>query len=151
MELLTKSPEETARLGERLAHQLKGGEILCLFGNLGSGKTTFTKGLAKGLKIDEKKVNSPTFVIMNMYEGKKPLYHFDFYRFDRPEEIGGVGYDEFLYGDGVAVIEWAERFGDLMPPKRLDIHFKYQDETHRAVTFKAHGEPYQELIRKLSV
>jgi len=151
MKIETNSPSETSRLGEQLARQCKGGEIFCLSGNLGSGKTTFTKGLAKGLKIDEKKVNSPTFVIMNAYEGKVPLYHFDFYRFEKLEEIGGVGYDEFLYGNGVAVIEWAERFGALMPPERLEFKFTYEGEAKRSIEFKAYGKKYQDLVKKLKI
>ena len=146
----TRNPKETMRLGEYLAQGLKGGDILCLSGDLGSGKTTFVKGLAHGLKIDEKKVNSPTFVLMNVYEGKLPLYHFDFYRFEDPKEIVGIGYDEFLYGKGVAVIEWAERFGTLMPPERLEIKLSHSGDDSRTLEFIPHGEKYNTLIKKIN-
>ena len=147
--LETRSPEETLRLGQRLAQCLKGGEIICLSGNLGSGKTTLVKGIARGLKIEEKKVNSPTFVLMNTYEGKLPLHHFDFYRLGDPKEIAGIGYDEFLYGNGVAVVEWAERFGSLMPPENLEIRLTDAGDDKRILNFIAHGAKYQQIVVKL--
>ncbi|MCC6758570.1 MAG: tRNA (adenosine(37)-N6)-threonylcarbamoyltransferase complex ATPase subunit type 1 TsaE [Candidatus Omnitrophica bacterium] len=148
--ITTHSPSETQAIGEQLAKLCKGGEIICLSGDLGTGKTTFVKGIARGLKIDEKKVNSPTFVIMNLYEeGRLPLYHFDFYRLEKPEEIGGVGYDEFLYGNGVAVIEWSERFGALMPPENLAIHLAHSGDHDRGLKITAHGERYKKIAEVL--
>lgn len=147
--ITTYTPDETQMLGECLATQCKGGEIICLSGNLGSGKTTLVKGIAQGLKIDQNKVNSPTFVIMNVYEGRLSLNHFDFYRLEDPKEIGGIGYDEFLYGNGVAVIEWSERFGSLMPPEYLSIDLSDAGEQTRVLTFTAHGKHYQDLIKKI--
>lgn len=147
--ITTYTPDETQMLGERLAAQCKGGEIVCLSGNLGSGKTTLVKGIARGLKIDPNTVNSPTFVIMNVYDGRLPLYHFDFYRLEDPKEIGGIGYDEFLYGNGVAVIEWSERFGTLMPPEYLSIDLCDAGEQTRVLTFNVHGKRYQDLMGAL--
>lgn len=148
--ITTHSSLETQAIGEQLAKLCKGGEIICLSGDLGAGKTTFVKGIARGLKIDEKKVNSPTFVIMNLYEeGRLPLYHFDFYRLERPEEIGGVGYDEFLYGNGVAVIEWSERFGALMPPENLAIHLAHAGDHDRGLKVTAYGERYKKIAEAL--
>ena len=149
--ITTNNPGETQAIGEQLAKLCKGGEILCLSGDLGAGKTTFVKGLARGLKIDEKTVNSPTFVIMNIYEGRLPLYHFDFYRFERQDEIGGIGYDEFLYGNGVAVIEWSERFGTLMPPEHLAIQLGHEGDNARSLRFSAKGDRYQKLLNNLAV
>ncbi len=150
--ITTHSPAETQAIGERLARLCKGGEIICLSGDLGAGKTTFVKGLARGLKIDEKMVNSPTFVIMNLYDqGRLPLYHFDFYRFEKQEEIGGVGYDEFLYGSGVAVIEWSERFGTLMPPENLTIHLGHAGEKERMLKITPYGKRYQDLAGQLKL
>jgi tRNA threonylcarbamoyladenosine biosynthesis protein TsaE len=149
--ITTDNPAQTQAIGERLAKLCKGGEIICLSGDLGAGKTTFVKGLARGLGIDEKKVNSPTFVIMNLYdEGRLPLYHFDFYRLEKPEEIGGVGYDEFLYGKGVAVIEWSERFGALMPPENLAIHLGHVADQSRTLRLTCTGDKYKELLNSLS-
>jgi tRNA threonylcarbamoyladenosine biosynthesis protein TsaE len=149
--ITTQSPAETQAIGEQLARLCKGGEIICLSGDLGAGKTTFVKGLARGLTIDEKTVNSPTFVIMNIYEGRLPLYHFDFYRFERQEEIGGVGYDEFLYGKGVAVIEWSERFGTLMPPENLAIHLGHAGDQARSIKIIPYGERYQKIAHDLRI
>lgn len=145
----THNPAETQAIGEKLARECIGGEIICLSGDLGAGKTTFVKGIARGLDIDEKTVNSPTFVIMNVYEGRLPLYHFDFYRLEKPEEIAGVGYDEFLYGNGVAVIEWSERFGTLMPPENLGIHLFHASEQSRVLKFTAHSKRYSDLFENL--
>ncbi len=144
--ITTHSPQETQKIGERLAKKCRGGEILCLSGNLGAGKTTFVKGIARGLGIDQKTVNSPTFVIMNVYQGRLPLYHFDFYRLESHKDIAGIGYDEFLYGNGVAVIEWAERFGRLMPTDYLAIELSDAGEQIRVLKFMAHGNKYQDLI-----
>ncbi|MCB9757400.1 MAG: tRNA (adenosine(37)-N6)-threonylcarbamoyltransferase complex ATPase subunit type 1 TsaE [Candidatus Omnitrophica bacterium] len=149
LSITTYTPDQTQMLGECLAAQCKGGEIICLSGNLGSGKTTLVKGMARGLKIDENKVNSPTFVIMNVYEGRVSLYHFDFYRLEDPKEIGGIGYDEFLYGNGIAVIEWSERFGSLMPPEYLAIDLSDEGEQKRILKFTAHGKRYQDLMGAL--
>ncbi len=147
--ITTYNPQETQRVAERLARRCQGGEIFCLSGNLGAGKTTFVKGIGRGLGIDEKNVNSPTFVIMNVYQGRLPLYHFDFYRLEDPKEIGGIGYDEFLYGKGVAVVEWAERFGSLMPSEYLSVEISDTAEETRVLKFTAYGKPYQKLIEAL--
>jgi len=148
----TFNPAETQAIGEQLAVLCQGGEIICLSGDLGAGKTTFVKGIARGLKIDEKKVNSPTFVIMNLYEeGRLPLYHFDFYRLEKQEEIGGVGYDEFLYGNGVAVIEWSERFGALMPPENLGVYLGHAGEQSRSLKITPHGERYKKIVHDLKI
>lgn len=150
LHITTHNPQETQKIGERLAKQCQGGEILCLSGNLGAGKTTFVKGIARGLGIDEKNVNSPTFVIMNVYEGRLPLYHFDFYRLESHKDIEGIGYDEFIYGRGVAVVEWAERFGRLMPSEHLSIELSDQGEQTRVLNFKATGQRYENLIGTLN-
>ena len=145
----SKSPEETIDFGEHLARSLKGGDIVCFFGDLGSGKTTFIKGIAKGLKIGHSKVNSPTFVFMNTYQGRLPLFHFDLYRLDDIEGIISIGTDEFFYGDGVSVVEWADRLGSLMPDEylRVDLNHKKMDE--REIQLSAKGHRYQKMIEKM--
>ncbi len=151
--MLSKSAEQTIALGERLARHFKKGDIVCLQGDLGAGKTTFIKGVAKGLKIASEKVNSPTFVLMNAYQGRLPagqaglpLYHFDLYRLENTGEIGAIGYEEFLYGDGVSVIEWAERLGTLTPKEYLRVELKHKGENERSIKVSAVGKKYHEYL-----
>ena len=136
-------------LGKKLAKRLKGGDILCLFGDLGSGKTTMIKGVAEGLKINPKKVNSPTFVLMNIYEGRLPLFHFDLYRLEDIEGISSIGYDEFLYGDGVSVIEWADRLGEFLPEEYLKVELKHKKLDERVIRLTAKGRRHQNIIGKI--
>jgi tRNA threonylcarbamoyladenosine biosynthesis protein TsaE len=144
----TKNPNETFRLGTQLARYLEEGDILCLFGNLGTGKTTFVKGIGKGLDISDKSVHSPTFISMNMYKGRLPLYHFDLYRLEDERELSLIGYEEFLYGDGVSLIEWADKMKSLLPKDCLKIEFEYTDPTTRSITFQAQGKKYEDLISR---
>lgn len=143
---LSGSREETVRFGARLSRHLKPGDIVCLFGELGSGKTTLVKGLAKGLRIPTERVHSPTFTLLNVYAGKQDLFHFDFYRLNNVAQIAGIGYDEFLYGKGVSVIEWAERFGRLLPKEYLGIELSHKGPQERRLKMSAHGKRYQEIL-----
>ena len=151
MNIHSSSSEQTQKTAAQLAKHLFPGAILCLKGDLGSGKTTFVKGLAKGLGLSSKKVNSPTFVLMNIYEGKRPMYHFDLYRLDTPEAISVIGYEEFLYGEGVAVVEWSEKLGPLTPKEYLEISFKHVSENERGLKFSASGEKYKNILKKLDL
>lgn len=111
----TMSPKETFELGKKIGLEAKAGEIICLDGDLGVGKTVFTQGFAKGLGIDEA-VNSPTFTIIQEYdEGRLPLYHLDVYRIGDPEEMYEIGYEDYFYGQGVCLIEWAKLIEELIP------------------------------------
>ena len=148
---LSKNRDDTISLGNRLARLLKTGDIVCLFGELGSGKTTFTKGIAKGLKINEKTVNSPTFVLMNEYGGGLTLFHFDLYRLEKREEILGLGYEEYFYDDGVSVIEWADRLGALLPKEYLKVHFANKSEDERLIEFGAEGKRARDIIAHLEL
>ncbi len=115
MEIETWSPRETFELGKRLGERIEGGQICTLQGDLGTGKTVFTQGLAAGLGIKEP-VNSPTFTILQEYDqGRLPLYHFDVYRIGDVEEMEEIGYEDYFFGSGVCLIEWAEKIGDLLP------------------------------------
>ena len=149
VDILSKSTDQTIKLGERLAKHLRKGDIFCLQGDLGSGKTTLIKGIAKGLKIASEKVTSPTFVLMNAYEGRLPLYHFDLYRLEEIHEISSIGYEEFLYGDGVAVIEWAERLGALTPKEYLRIELAHKGEDQRLIKIFPAGTRYSQLVDSL--
>lgn len=111
------SPEETGRMGEKLAEEAVPGQVFCLYGDLGVGKTVFTQGFARGLKITEP-INSPTFTILQTYEeGRMPFYHFDVYRIGDPEEMDEIGLDEYIYGEGVCLIEWANLIREMLPAK----------------------------------
>ena len=112
---ITNSPEETFKFAKSLAENAKPGDIICLNGDLGVGKTVFTQGFALGLGITES-VNSPTFTILQIYdEGRMPLYHFDVYRISDPDEMDELGYEEYFFGDGVCLIEWSELIEEIIP------------------------------------
>lgn len=121
MVLETRSPEETFRVGMRLGQEAKAGQVFTLTGDLGVGKTVFTQGLAKGLGIEEA-VNSPTFTIVQIYEGGRlPFYHFDVYRIGDIEEMDEVGFEDYVMGEGVSLIEWANLIEEILPDKRTEI------------------------------
>ena len=120
----TFSPEETFAFGKELGKQAKAGTVICLDGELGVGKTVFTQGFAAGLGIEEP-VNSPTFTILQIYEeGRLPLYHFDVYRIEEPEEMDEIGYEDYFYGDGVCLIEWASMISELIPETAIQVTIK---------------------------
>jgi len=138
MEILTNSAQETQKLGERIAADLKPGDILALYGDLGSGKTTFIQGLARGLGI-KKRVISPTFIFIRPYSvsnksSVKTLYHVDLYRIDKLKQTKGLGLEEiFADKKGIVVIEWADRIEPILPQKRLDIYFEYLTDNKRKI------------------
>lgn len=125
--------EDTFELGYRMGANAKKGEVYCLDGNLGVGKTVFTQGFAKGLGIEEA-VCSPTFTIIQQYEGRLPLYHFDVYRIADTSEMEETGYDEYFYGDGVCLIEWAELIEELLPKNRINVHI--EKELHKGFDYR---------------
>lgn len=118
------TPEETFAVGKELGMQAGAGEIYCLNGDLGVGKTVFTQGFAAGLGITEP-VNSPTFTIVQQYEeGRLPLYHFDVYRIGDVSEMDEIGYEDCFYGEGVCLIEWSELIGEILPEHRMEIRIE---------------------------
>lgn len=117
----TRSPEETFELGKKIGEAAKPGQVYTLNGDLGVGKTVFTQGVAAGLSITEP-VSSPTFTIVQVYEeGRLPFYHFDVYRIGDIEEMEEIGYDDYFFGEGICLIEWAELIRDILPEKRIEI------------------------------
>ena len=117
----TRSPEETFALGEKIGKQARKGQVYTLTGDLGTGKTVFTQGVAAGLGIREP-VNSPTFTIVQVYEeGRLPFYHFDVYRIGDIEEMEEIGYDDYFFGEGICLIEWAELIEEILPENRISI------------------------------
>ena len=147
----TFSPVETAALGEKLAPLLQAGDILCLNGDLGAGKTSFSQGVALGLGVGDR-VTSPTFTLINEYQGRLPFYHFDVYRLEAPEDMEDLGYEEYFYGSGVCLIEWANKIEPLLPRERLVITLTREEtaENRRRITFSPLGERYQPLVEELS-
>ena len=135
----TNDAEETYALGKELGEQAAAGAVFTLNGDLGVGKTVFAQGFAEGLGITEA-VNSPTFTILQVYEeGRLPLYHFDVYRIEDPEEMYEVGFDDYLYGQGVCLIEWAEQVAELLPQKRTEITIEKdltKDFSYRKITIR---------------
>ena len=143
--LISDSPQETIGLAAKFAKNLKAGDIVFLQGELGAGKTVFTKGMAKALKVDPQKVVSPTFVLMNYYEGKLPLYHFDLYRLEKEEELKTVQFDEYFYGKGISVIEWPERLGALAPRDHWLVEMSHKSEHQRQVCISYPSNPQRKL------
>ncbi|KIR02692.1 ATPase YjeE, predicted to have essential role in cell wall biosynthesis [Lachnospiraceae bacterium TWA4] len=124
LQFITQNPKETYELGQKLGQLANKGEIYCLEGDLGTGKTVFTQGFAKGLGIEEP-VNSPTFTIVQVYEeGRLPLYHFDVYRIGDPEEMYELGYEDYFFGEGVCLIEWPSLIEELLPKEAFFIHIE---------------------------
>src|ERR671932_2640551 len=145
LDVISHSVEQTRRLGTRLAEQLEPGDVLLLGGGLGAGKTVFAQGVATGLGVDEP-VTSPTFTLIHEYEGRLPLYHVDLYRIAGEAEAGDLGLEEYLYGDGVTLIEWPQRAAGLVPPAHLSVALQPIAETKRSVRFEPAGERYVRLL-----
>ena len=144
-----KSANELQYIAQRMAKFLFPGAFLALNGDLGAGKTTFTQGLAKGLGVEEE-ISSPTFTIIKQYdELELPLYHMDVYRIERPEEMEDLGYEEYFYGNGVTVVEWAENIKELWPKEYLEIRFNYAPEG-RILEIMPQGRKYEEIIEELT-
>lgn len=148
--MISRSVGDTIRLGKIIAKNLKKGDIICLFGDLGSGKTVLTKGIAMGLGIRGENVISPSFVLIRRhYQGRMPLYHFDLYRLKGPGDIVSLGCEEYFYGEGAAVIEWAERLKFLLPENFLKIELSFKSLTRRSIKLSARGRRYIELAKKI--
>ncbi|WP_368505868.1 tRNA (adenosine(37)-N6)-threonylcarbamoyltransferase complex ATPase subunit type 1 TsaE [Alkalihalophilus sp. As8PL] len=143
----TSTPEETAELAKKLGEIVQPGDVLTLEGDLGAGKTSFTKGLAKGLGV-KRVVSSPTFTIIKEYMGRLPLYHMDVYRLNEGDEE--LGLEEYFEGEGVSVIEWASIIHEQLPKHRLDIVIKHTGETTREIQFTSLGNRYEQLSKELA-
>ena len=131
---LSKDTKETVEFAAGFAKTLKPGDIVALVGNLGAGKTTFTKGIAKGLGVkDYVHVNSPTFVLIKEYKGRIPLYHFDLYRLDMIKDINDLDSDGYFFGKGISVIEWADKCKALLPKNHIRVEFKIMGENRRQI------------------
>ncbi len=147
--IITSSPEQTHGLGEALGALLGAGDVVCLYGDLGAGKTNFAYGIALGLEVWEQYITSPTFAFINEYRGRVPLYHIDLYRLKDPLELEGIGFEEYIDSDGVTVIEWAERAEDELPDETLGVYFSPVSEDSREIGFLGEGERYEKLLAAL--
>jgi tRNA threonylcarbamoyladenosine biosynthesis protein TsaE len=144
------SPEQTRALGEAVGRLAGAGDVIALIGELGTGKTLFVGGLACGLGVDPATyVSSPTFIIMHRYRGRLPLYHIDLYRIETPEALASLGLDEYLQGDGVAAIEWAEHGWGMLPKEMLTFRLQYTGSDTRAIEIAPVGDRYVRLVREL--
>lgn len=143
----SKNTTETIELGQKIGKLLHKGDVVALSGELGSGKTVLVKGVAEGLGVSEYDcVNSPTFVILKEYAGRAPLYHFDVYRLKDIREFSTVGYGEYFYGNGVCVIEWADKIKEALPEKYLLVEIEITGENERRFKLTAYGDRYKEVI-----
>ncbi|TCO76432.1 tRNA (adenosine(37)-N6)-threonylcarbamoyltransferase complex ATPase subunit type 1 TsaE [Marinisporobacter balticus] len=148
MEMISNSERKTYDLGYKLGTLLKASDVVCLTGDLGAGKTAISKAIAKGLEVGEC-VTSPTFTIIHEYEGRVPLYHFDVYRIGEIEEMEDLGYEEYFYGEGVCLIEWASQIRELIPKAHLWIHIKKIDENTRKIEITGTNHHFEGIIEEL--
>jgi len=150
--VVTGSDPETRRWGARLARLLCGGEIIGLVGELGAGKTCFVRGVAQGLKVNKNAwIRSPSFTLINEYEGRLPIYHIDLYRIGSREEAEGLNLREYLYGDGVSLVEWFEHLPAEDADEYLELRMTHAGGNRRKLNFIAHGERYERIVEGLKV
>jgi tRNA threonylcarbamoyladenosine biosynthesis protein TsaE len=157
LEVTSHSESETIAFGRRLGALLEPGDLILLFAPFGAGKTHLTKGIAGALGVDEADVNSPSFVLINEYTAARrfagrrrvPIYHVDLYRIESPDELATIGLDDVIAGDGIAVIEWAERAADWFPHEHLAIQIAYIGETERQIVVRPQGQRAAVLVQQL--
>jgi tRNA threonylcarbamoyladenosine biosynthesis protein TsaE len=149
LEIISPTPQETERIGSLLGNMLTRGDVIALSGELGAGKTTLVRGLAQGMGFDSEEVVSPSFTLVNEYEGPLPLFHIDLYRLGDERELSEIGYEEYIGEAGVAVIEWADRVPRALPNESLWITLRYRDAECREIVMRAHGDRYEKMIEEL--
>jgi tRNA threonylcarbamoyladenosine biosynthesis protein TsaE len=147
--IVSRSPRQTQKLGERLGAAAGPGDVYLLAGELGSGKTCLAQGIARGLGVTEY-TSSPSFVLMKEYRGRLTMYHMDLYRLDREEEMLDLGLPSYFSGAGLCVVEWAEKLGRLMPEEHLLITISYRGDRTRQLEMKARGKRYQDMLDNLT-
>ncbi|NLK51026.1 MAG: tRNA (adenosine(37)-N6)-threonylcarbamoyltransferase complex ATPase subunit type 1 TsaE [Syntrophomonadaceae bacterium] len=144
----TERPEDTFQVGAVIGQTLPAGSVVCLYGDLGAGKTKLTQGIGSGLGVKEP-INSPTFTLINLYQGRLPLYHLDLYRLVEPEELEELGWEDYIYGEGIAVIEWPEKLHGQLPASYLKIRLDQMEtatEEQRQLIIEGIGRAGSELM-----
>ncbi|GAB4113821.1 MAG: tRNA (adenosine(37)-N6)-threonylcarbamoyltransferase complex ATPase subunit type 1 TsaE [Candidatus Caldatribacteriota bacterium] len=145
--IITNNPEETRKLGKKISALVQPGDLFAFYGELGVGKTCFIQGICNGLGVKEG-VNSPSFTLINEYQGKIPIYHFDLFRLSSIDEFLDLGYEEYFYGKGLTVIEWAEKIEAFLPSDYLKIEINSVGYYQRRIIFKSTQTKYQVLIKE---
>lgn len=145
----TNSVEETRHLGERLGRLLGPGDVLCVYGPLGAGKTALAQGVARGLGVTGP-VTSPTFILIQEHEGRLAFYHFDAYRLEGIDDFSLLGYEEYFDGAGVSFVEWADRVAAFLPEERLDIYVEREGDDERSLNLEPRGPRYRALVEELT-
>lgn len=145
LDAISHSASQTQRLGARLGALLQPGDVLLLEGGLGAGKTVFAQGVASGLEVADP-VTSPTFTLIHEYEGRLPFYHVDLYRLGGAADAAAIGLEEYVWGEGVTLIEWPERAATILPPEHLTISLRPISDTKRAIRLVPAGERYLALV-----
>ena len=145
----TNNPEETKCLGEKTGRFLKEGDVVALIGNLGVGKTVIANGLCAGLGVNEDYITSPTYTIINQYDGKIPVYHIDLYRLNDSKELYNLGWDEYIYGNGACIIEWADKAGERLPEEYLMVNIEVIGQEKRKITLQEKGTSYKSLLERV--
>ncbi len=149
-EVITKNPDQTLGLGRVFGGMLPPAFMVALIGELGSGKTLLAKGIAKGLGVeDEREVSSPSFVLVNEYQGRFPVHHVDLYRLQDSVEVEDIGWEEFIYGPGVTLVEWAEKVPDLLPEERIEVHLHWVGAGERRLVFMGKGQAAKDVVNHL--
>ncbi|MDO9465053.1 MAG: tRNA (adenosine(37)-N6)-threonylcarbamoyltransferase complex ATPase subunit type 1 TsaE [bacterium] len=145
----TNNPEETKCLGKKIGRFLKEGDVIALVGNLGAGKTVIANGLCTGLGVKEDYITSPTYTIINQYDGRIPVYHIDLYRLNDSKELYNIGWDEYIYGNGTCIIEWADKAAEMLPEEYLMVNIEVTGKDKRKITLQAKGVSYKNLLERV--
>jgi len=144
------APMETEKLGALIGELLEPGDFIALRGELGAGKTRFARGIATGVGVDPAvPVTSPTYTLLNIYQGRMPLYHFDLYRLSGDDEVVDLGFDDYFHGDGASLVEWPERLVEELPGERLEIVFSYVGETERRIEVTPTSPRFKKVVDEL--
>jgi len=148
MKLTVNNLKDTEQVGKIIARCLEAGTVLCLDGDLGVGKTAITQFIAREFGVEDY-ITSPTFTIIKEYEGRLPFYHMDVYRIDSEEDMYDLGYEEYIYSEGVTIIEWSNKIEDILPDERINIEIQRLNDTSRTMTIDGRGRVFEKIAEEL--